>query len=52
MTIHKSGDIEEPTNFRPINLLPIQSKIFEKVFSTQLTEYLENNNLLNESQYA
>ena len=44
--------IEEPTNFRPINLLPILSKILEKVISTQLTEYLENNNLSNESQYA
>ena len=50
--IHKSGDIEEPTNFRPINLLPILSKILENFISTQLTEYLENNNLLNESQYA
>ena len=50
--IHKSGDIEEPTNFRPINLLPILSKILEKVKSTQLKEYLENNNLLNGSQYA
>ena len=50
--IHKSGDIEEPTNFRPANLLSILSKILEKVISIQLTEYLENNNLLNESQYA
>ena len=46
--IHKSGDIEEPINFRPINLLPILSKILEKVISTQLTECLQNNNLLNE----
>ena len=52
ITIHKSSDIEEPTNFRPINLLSIQSKILEKVISTQLTEYLENKNVLNESQYA
>ena len=35
--IHKSGDIEESTNIRPINLLPILSKILEKVISTQLT---------------
>ena len=52
MPIHKSGDIEEPTNFRPINLLPILSKIWEKVISTQLTKCLENNYLLNESKYA
>ena len=38
--IHKSGDIEEPTNFKPIYLLPILSKIMENVISTQLTEYL------------
>ena len=50
--VHKAGDIEEPTNFRPVNLLLILSKIFEKFISTQLTEYLENNNLLNESQNA
>ena len=25
--VHKSGDIEEQTNLRPINLLPILSKI-------------------------
>ena len=48
--IHKSCDIEEPTNFRQINLLPILSKILVKVISTQLTEYLKNNNLLNESR--
>ena len=44
--INKSGDIEEPTNFRPINLLPILSKILDKVVSTQLTEYLRENNSL------
>ena len=52
LPIHKSGDIEKPTNFRPINLLAILSKRLEKVISTQLTECLENNNLLNENQYA
>ena len=50
--IHKSGDIEEPTNFRPIHLLPILSKILEKIISIQLTDYLEKHNLSNESQYA
>ena len=50
--IHKSSEIEEPTSDRPTSLLPILLKILEKFISTQLTEYLENNNLLNESQYA
>ena len=52
ITIHKSGDIEELTNFRPINLLPILTKKLEKLVSTLLTEYLEKNNLLNERQDA
>ena len=30
--IHKSADIEEPTNFRQIDLLPILSKILEKSY--------------------
>ena len=30
ISIYKSGDTEEPTIFRPINLLPILSKILEK----------------------
>ena len=46
----KNDDIKEPTNLRPINLLTILSKILEKVISSQLTEYLVNNNLLNVSQ--
>ena len=31
-------DIEEPTNFGPINLLPIRSKILENVISIQLNK--------------
>ena len=50
--IYKSGDIEEPTNFRTFNLLPVLSKIFEKVVSAQLTENIGKNNLLNERQCA
>ena len=50
--IHKSGDKNEPSNFRPISLLPVLSKILEKVVSTQLIDYLESNKLFNDSQYA
>ena len=50
--IHKSGDKDEPSNFRPISLLPVLSKILEKVISIQLIDYLESNKLINDSQYA
>lgn len=49
---HKSGDKEEPSNFRPISLLPVLSKILEKVISFQLIDYLESNKLINDEQYA
>jgi hypothetical protein len=40
------------TNYRPISLLPIFSKILEKVVSLQLSDYLEDNNLLFKHQYG
>ena len=43
-TIHKSGDKSQAGNYRPISLLPILSKILEKVVSTQFKEYLNDIN--------
>ena len=39
-------------NYRPISLLPVFSKIFEKVVQKQLYDYLMTNNLLSESQHG
>jgi retron-type reverse transcriptase len=50
--IHKQGEKENPSNYRPISLLPVTSKILEKIISRQLLEYLEDNNLINANQYA
>lgn len=50
--IHKSGDVEEPTNFRPISLLPTIAKILEKVVQTQLVQHLEENKSLITNQFA
>ena len=44
--IFKSGDISKPENYRPISILPIFSKILERAIHTQLSTYLEKNNLL------
>ena len=48
----KSGDKEEACNYRPISLLPILSKILEKVVALQLMHYLENNHILSNHQHG
>ena len=44
--LYKKGTKTDPKNFRPISLLPIVSKIFEKVIHEQTMEYLTDNNIL------
>ena len=48
----KGGDSEDISNYRPISLLPVISKVLEKIVSSQLTAYLETNNLLSKSQHG
>ena len=50
--LYKKGDNFCLNNYRPISLLPIISKIFERVMFTQLYSYLNANNLLSEQQYG
>ena len=50
--IHKSGDPNDPNNYRPISILPILSKCIEYCVNEQLTTYFEDNNLLTEIQYG
>ena len=48
--IFKKGDKQLIKNYRPISLLPICSKIFEKIISKNLYSYLNANNLLTKNQ--
>lgn len=44
--LYKKGSSLEPKNYRPISLLPIVSKIFEKIVHDQTREYLDKNDIL------
>ena len=46
------GDINEPSNHRPISLLSHLSKIVEKIVCDQLSRYLSEHNILFHDQYA
>ncbi|KAF2348705.1 Reverse transcriptase domain, partial [Trinorchestia longiramus] len=50
--LHKAGDINTASNYRAISLLPVLSKILEKVISNQLSTHLDKSNLLHPNQYA
>ena len=50
--IYKKDCKNDLKNYRPISVLPVFSKIIEKVINIQLIHYLETNNLLNRSQFG
>ena len=50
--IHKTGSTENVNNYRPISVLPIFSKIFEKCLYNRLLNFLNQCNILSNSQYG
>ena len=50
--LFKSGTRKNLDNYRPISILPIFSKIFEKIAYEQFAEYLENNKLIVSTQFG
>ena len=48
----KKGDSSLLINYRPISQLPTISKIFERIFHTQMYDHLNDNNLLAKQQYG
>lgn len=48
--IHKKNSKEQITNYRPISLIPIISKIFEKYIYKVLYSYVEQKHILNNEQ--
>ena len=48
--LHKGGDTEDPNNYRPISVLPVIMKAFEREVHTQFVEYLHQHNILSTQQ--
>ena len=50
--IHKSGSKQVFDNYRPITVLPVCSKIFEKCIHQQISQFLEEHRLLSPTQFG
>lgn len=50
--LFKKGSHKHTGNYRPISILPIISKILEKIVNDQLINFLEANKILNENQFG
>ena len=50
--LHKGGSMLEIENYRPISILPLFSKIFEKIVHKRLYDHLMKTGMLSESQFC
>ena len=48
--VHKKGDKQIVNNYRPVSLLPICSKILEKIISDSIMRFLNENKFLSDAQ--
>ena len=48
--MHKKNDKQIISNYRPISLLPILAKVFERIIFKNLYNYLTDNKLLTKNQ--
>ena len=50
MPVHKKNDKQLINNYRPVSLLPVFGKIFERIIFDNIYRYLDIHNLLNPYQ--
>lgn len=50
--IYKKGDANDISNYRPIAILPVFSKIMEKIIYCRLYKFLQVNNILIDEQFG
>ena len=52
LPLYKSGDVNELSNYRPISILPIFSKIFEKLLYSRLKNFLDDDDAIDNFQFG
>ena len=50
--LFKSGDKNDIINYRPISLLPVFSKIYEKLIHSRVSSFLEKHNIIYHKQFG
>ena len=50
--LFKSGDRKIPDNYRPISLLPVISKVLEKIVYVRMLRHMDDNNIVYPRQYS
>ena len=50
--LHKKGDVNNPSNFRPISIPSCFSKIYEQVLYNRLVKFLDKHNVITPTQYC
>jgi hypothetical protein len=50
--LHKSGNRLLCSNYRPVSVPPPLSRIFEKTMLSQISDYVDKNNILTDCQYG
>jgi hypothetical protein len=50
--IFKKGDRSKPSNYRPVSLTSVASKILEHIIVSQIMDHLDNQHILNENQHG
>ena len=50
--VPKKGDKTDPRNYRPISIISVMSKVFEKYVNDHIVRYLEDNKIISDTQYG
>ena len=50
--IFKKGDRSRPTNYRPVSLTSVVSKMLEHIVVSYIMRHLDSHNILNENQHG